>query len=399
MSAKSYTLADGTVVTVESGDNGVEFNEGMDAITKAVNAKINSSRKPVPALSIGGWSVADTVYSAVVSYSGDGALSVNNGVISNGTLTVSDADGTFNGVITAAEGASSAATKLYFDFDTTVQTVGGGGKPTPALTVGNWTGPTAPITYTGDGALGVVGGSLSSTLLIAEDPSGIVYARETDNFAAAITDWYRTTDSFLVAYLPFTTSATEDLCGGTWTVSGNPTIQDGALYVSGAAYVAKDGGCSLGGQNFTTSCFLKNGPNNNTNALGAFYFSTEAGAAYSRIDIDINSGRTLTLMSFNENYKQVSKSTWESKVDWDIDTDWVHVAVVYVHSTNTLTAYLNGVAVCSVVQNIPRTFFKTFNTGYSTRDRVAVNCYIKDWQVYDGVALWTEDFTPPAMPS
>jgi len=399
--------ADGTFSGVISASSGNHFAASklyfdFDATTiagESVTVTVAADPKPVPALSIGGWSVADTVYSAVVSYSGDGALSVNNGTITNGTLTVSDADGTFNGVITAAEGTNFAPAKLYFDFDATVQTVGGGGgKPIPVLTVGDWDRIIAPITYTGDGALGVVGGSLSSTLLTAGAQSGIIYARETDNYAAVITDWECTLPAGnLVAYLPFDKSVTEDLCGGTWTVSGNPTIQDGALYVSGAAYVAKDGGCSLGGQDFTTSCFLKNGPNNNTNLLSVFYFSTRANDASSRINFYINPGGTLTLMSFNENYKQVSKSTWESKVTWDIDTDWAHVAVVYVHSTNTLTAYLNGVAVCSVVRNIPRTLFNVFNTGYNTRDKTAVNCYIKDWQVYDGVALWTEDFTPPAM--
>lgn len=42
MPTKSYTLADNATVTVNTTDNGVEFNAGMDAITKAVNSKLNS---------------------------------------------------------------------------------------------------------------------------------------------------------------------------------------------------------------------------------------------------------------------------------------------------------------------------------------------------------------------
>lgn len=98
---------------------------GASTITIAgdtVTVTVEAEPKDIPSLTLGGWSIADSIYSAVVSYSGDGELSANVGSISNGTLTVEDADGTFNGVITAAEGASSAATKLYFDFDTNTVT-------------------------------------------------------------------------------------------------------------------------------------------------------------------------------------------------------------------------------------------------------------------------------------
>lgn len=43
MSTNSYTLADNTTVTVTATANGVEFNEGMGALTKAIKAKITAS--------------------------------------------------------------------------------------------------------------------------------------------------------------------------------------------------------------------------------------------------------------------------------------------------------------------------------------------------------------------
>lgn len=40
---KSYTLADSSTVTVTATNNGVEFNEGMGALTQAIKAKITAS--------------------------------------------------------------------------------------------------------------------------------------------------------------------------------------------------------------------------------------------------------------------------------------------------------------------------------------------------------------------
>lgn len=127
MSTKSYSLADGTTVTVNATDNGIKFNEGMNILTKAIKAKIANSTKPTPDLSIGGWSAVDTVYVAPITYDGDGALSVNVGSISNGSLIVNDADGIFNGVLTASAGESYAQTNLAFTYNTDYVTIQGGG--------------------------------------------------------------------------------------------------------------------------------------------------------------------------------------------------------------------------------------------------------------------------------
>ena len=43
MSIKSYTLADGTTATVNATDNGIPFNEGMNVLSKAIKAKIDTS--------------------------------------------------------------------------------------------------------------------------------------------------------------------------------------------------------------------------------------------------------------------------------------------------------------------------------------------------------------------
>ena len=83
-------------------------------LASAIADESLDSSKQQPVLSLGSWSAADSIYSAPVSYDGDGTLSVNVGSISNGVLTVNDDDGTFNGVITASGGESYAPAQLNF---------------------------------------------------------------------------------------------------------------------------------------------------------------------------------------------------------------------------------------------------------------------------------------------
>lgn len=43
MPTKSYTLADGSTATVNATDSGIPFNEGMNVLSKAIKAKIDTS--------------------------------------------------------------------------------------------------------------------------------------------------------------------------------------------------------------------------------------------------------------------------------------------------------------------------------------------------------------------
>ena len=90
----------------------------------------------LPKLSLGEWTKDGTNYTAPITYGGDGTLSATGGTIANGTLTVTDDDGTFSGAVIASEGNNFAPTKLVFS--RSVETVGGGGKKIPTLTIGEW---------------------------------------------------------------------------------------------------------------------------------------------------------------------------------------------------------------------------------------------------------------------
>ena len=74
--------------------------------------------KATPVLAINEWSKNNSTYSASLSYSGDGVLSTNIGSISGTTLTISDDDGIFSGVLSATAGTSFAATSLNFFYFT-----------------------------------------------------------------------------------------------------------------------------------------------------------------------------------------------------------------------------------------------------------------------------------------
>ena len=108
-----------------------EFAQRVTALTNHdySGAIVTTPRdeKTIPVLSLGSWSSADTVYSVPVTYTGDGALSVSGGSLSDGVLTVEDEDGSFNGFLYASEGASFADSSLYFDHSTQYVTISGGG--------------------------------------------------------------------------------------------------------------------------------------------------------------------------------------------------------------------------------------------------------------------------------
>ena len=113
-------------LSIPNGDNAVRLKHLVSLASAIADETVPSSEKPTPNLAIGSWSAVDTVYSAPVSYDGDGALSVNVGSISNGVLTVNDDDGIFSGVLTASAGESYAPAVASFSYNTNTVTISGG---------------------------------------------------------------------------------------------------------------------------------------------------------------------------------------------------------------------------------------------------------------------------------
>lgn len=110
--------AEPTTVTVEAEPVTVTVEAEPATVTVQADPKTN------PTFSLGEWAGSNNTYSAVVSYNGDGVLSANTGTLSGSTITVSDENGNFSGVISAAEGTNFAPAQLAFNHSK--ETVEGG---------------------------------------------------------------------------------------------------------------------------------------------------------------------------------------------------------------------------------------------------------------------------------
>ena len=193
-------------------------------------------------------------------------------------------------------------------------------------------------------------------------------------------------DESLKVYLPFDLSTTEDLKGNEWTAYGSPTIQDTQLNLPGSSsYLAMDGGITLGGQNFTIR-----GKFNMDSAAGKWcrifeIFNTSGSEADAiRLARD-NTNSTLNFGCFDKS--GTCSITLGKTYDFEC---------CYVHSTGKFYFFLDGVLKVTLSVTIPQT---TFDYCWLGRSNYSSDGYfvgsIDEFQIFDGVALHMEDFTPP----
>lgn len=161
---ETVTVAGDTVtVTVEGEPVTVTVEAEPTTVTVQADPKTN------PTFSLGEWAGSNNTYSAVVSYNGDGVLTANTGTLSGSTITVEDADGNFNGVISAAEGTNFAPSNLVFNH--TKETVGGAQKLEPTLTLNEIYFNDGAFCFSGDGY-----DELNETATITYNGDGILFA-------------------------------------------------------------------------------------------------------------------------------------------------------------------------------------------------------------------------------
>ena len=105
-------------ITLQGGGSAANLPYNADfALYVPNDTSIIVTGKQQPVLSLGSWRVADSIYSAAITYNGDGTISSDIGTISNGFLNVADNNGIFNGVISASAGNDFAASKLAFSYN------------------------------------------------------------------------------------------------------------------------------------------------------------------------------------------------------------------------------------------------------------------------------------------
>lgn len=274
-----------------------------------------------------------------------------------------------------------------------------GGKPTPILTVGEFTGDSATITYDGNGTVEAVGGSVSGTTLITTQRSGFVYARATDNFSAVITDWQKPVSEFfneyldyLAVYLPFDNAPDEDLLQGNWTITGSPTVGLTNAVSGNALQFTATGSClqrsstiQLGGKDFTISF----------HAL----FSTSSGSYPTAFAIWTSGVRIkLGLEAATSKTAYISGSGLGATVRTPTmePSQLHHYAIVYRHTLGKLYLFVDGVKVGETTLTADRANYDIL-VGKENGSSTSCNFVgtIDEFQIFDGVAIWTEDFTPP----
>ena len=198
----------------------------------------------------------------------------------------------------------------------------------------------------------------------------------------------------LAVYLPFDNSATEDLCGNTWTTTGNPTIgEDGAisgkaLQLNGSSYLSKSGGISLGGKDFTI--------------CGRAKLDTSVAKAWGGLfSFDKNRLRLIRYSTETNKFEiGIKGSVYSITTSIDMTADNFHWEIDYTHSDGKWRVFINGTQVYS--QSSTTLSLTTYSTVYighngdtATNDFRYWGGTIDEFQIYDGVALHTANFTPP----
>ena len=181
----------------------------------------------------------------------------------------------------------------------------------------------------------------------------------------------------LIVWLPFDVDFTSDHCGGQWTAFGEPVIRDGKIYLDGnSSYVAKDSPIELGGNDFTI--------------CGQFIIG---GGKWAEIFKLYNADKNAESIYFerDNNSQWVYVNVLGERVNPNIGYSSAirHFEIDYVHADGTAKFFLNGVLRGTITKTVDRTTFENCRLGYSLLGT------IDEFMIYDGVALHTENFTPP----
>lgn len=183
-------------------------------------------------------------------------------------------------------------------------------------------------------------------------------------------------------YLPFDTSTTEDLCGNEWTVHGTPQIVDETVHLPSNAYLTADNIVDLSvDSRWTFHCRCRR----LTSSGDKGFFGIGDGG----------SGQRGIIIGSDGIYIDVaSGSGWQAKTTllFPSTISWCHLAVV--KDGGTIRFFENGQLVWTATITVkPKSNGRLSLGGNSygyTND-----LYIDEVVFYDGVVLWTENFTPP----
>ena len=190
----------------------------------------------------------------------------------------------------------------------------------------------------------------------------------------------------LKVWLPFDESTTLDRCGNSWTAYNNPSISDGALsLVGGNPYLSLNDDLPLGGRDFTVSGeFLMNSSTEKWARIFCVFIDTETEANAIRVARNDTSDQ-LNVCALN--VSQRCPVTMGTAYHFELD---------YHHSSGTVDFFLGGVKQLTLSVTIPRINFTHCWLGRSNFSADGYfNGTLDNFMVFDGVALHSENFTPP----
>lgn len=226
-------------------------------------------------------------------------------------------------------------------------------------------------------------------------------ARKIANAVNVNLDTARELASGFKAWLRFDESTSKDEYGNKWTAYNAPTISaDNAAFGkalqlttaglgANGQFVALDDGCTIGGQDFTIDgwAFM---PSNLPRDARIFSFCNVFG---NNAQKTFYLGQKATTGQLELNYN----NNW-SALSANLKGQRFHFAVVYEHSKNLLTLYVNGQVVGALNQTFTRTFYQYVFVGRANYDTHSTWLgVIDEFRIDDGLARWTENFTPPTL--
>ena len=187
----------------------------------------------------------------------------------------------------------------------------------------------------------------------------------------------------LVAWLSFDESATADKCGNSWTAYGSPTVANGKLVLNGSSYLTMAEKFAFTGKPFTISC--KFSGTRNTTGGSVCVWQMYIGDK-NRFHISIATNGILHLWKDSDSTIDI---TTNASV---LDGQEHHVECDFDGSTWYL--FLDGNLIGTKAHTCSaRNYSLYVGMNYQT-DRKFTGT-IDEFQIYDGVALHTENFTPP----
>lgn len=191
---------------------------------------------------------------------------------------------------------------------------------------------------------------------------------------------------YLVSWLRFDSAATADKCGETWTAYGSPTISNNALQLNGSSYLKRDSPFKFTGQPFSIGCWFS-GTSNTTGGSTCIWQLWNQDRNRIQLDLATNGKLSLWKDSDSTVYILTSASV--------LDGQMHYAECAYANSTWYL--FLDGQRI-GTANHTPNNKTYTLYLGtnnYATNRKFTGT--IEEFQIYDGVALHTENFTPPTV--